>query len=219
MAEDRGLIPLQQEGKIGSSGILLTTLDKAVGWARSRSIWPLMYGLACCAIEMMHAQASRHDVSRFGMELMRPSPRQSDLMIVAGRVSQKMGPVLRRLYDQMPEPKWVIAMGDCASCTGVFNNYALVQGVDQIVPVDVYVAGCPPRPEALIDGIIMLREKIERGDPPAYQQDCPWRAQGGVKINSDYGRWPKGDEDDYFSYGPSTTLSTGSGRGSEHDGT
>jgi len=119
--------------------------------------------LACCAIEMIATQAASYDVSRFGMELMRASPRQSDLMIVAGRVSRKMAPVLRRLYDQMPEPKWVLAMGDCASCSGVFNNYALVQGVDEIVPVDVYVAGCPPRPEALIDGILKLHEKV-RGE-------------------------------------------------------
>jgi NADH-quinone oxidoreductase subunit B len=120
-------------------------------------------GLACCAIEMMSAQASTYDLSRFGMELMRASPRQSDLMIVAGRVSRKMAPVLRNLYDQMPDPKWVIAMGDCASCGGVFNNYAVVQGVDEVVPVDVYVAGCPPRPEGLIHGIITLHEKV-RGE-------------------------------------------------------
>jgi NADH-quinone oxidoreductase subunit B len=111
---------------------------------------------------MMSAQAANYDMSRFGMELMRPSPRQSDLMIVAGRVSRKMAPVLRRLYDQMPEPKWVIAMGDCASCGGVFNNYAVVQGVDEVVPVDVYIAGCPPRPEALIHGVITLHEKVRR---------------------------------------------------------
>lgn len=147
--------------KSGEPGVALTTLDKAVGWARGNSIWPMLFGLACCAIEMMSAQASRYDMSRFGMELMRASPRQSDLMIVAGRVSRKMAPVLRRLYDQMPEPKWVIAMGDCASCAGVFNNYAIVPGVDEIVPVDVYVAGCPPRPEALIDGILQLKKKIE----------------------------------------------------------
>ena len=116
--------------------------------------------LACCAIEMMSAQAADYDMSRFGMELMRASPRQSDLMIVAGRVSRKMGPVLRRLYDQMPEPKWVLAMGDCASCGGVFNNYAIYQGVDEVVPVDVYVAGCPPRPEALIHGVVTLYEKV-----------------------------------------------------------
>jgi NADH-quinone oxidoreductase subunit B len=147
--------------KSGEPGVVLTSLDKAVGWARSKSIWPMLFGLACCAIEMMSAQGPRFDMSRFGMELMRASPRQSDLMIVAGRVSRKMAPVLRRLYDQMPEPKWVIAMGDCASCAGIFNNYAIVQGVDEIVPVDVYVAGCPPRPEALLDGIIQLQRKIE----------------------------------------------------------
>ncbi len=148
--------------KLGNMGVVTTTLEQAVNWARSRAIWPMLFGLACCAIEMMSAQAAHYDLSRFGAELMRASPRQSDLMIVAGRVSRKMAPVLRRLYDQMPEPKWVIAMGDCASCTGVYNNYALVQGVDEVVPVDVYVAGCPPRPEALIDGIIKLQQKIQR---------------------------------------------------------
>src|SRR5687768_1643187 len=149
--------------KDGETGVVFTTADAAIGWARSGALWPMLFGLACCAIEMMSAQASRYDLSRFGMELMRASPRQSDLMIVAGRVSRKMAPVLRRLYDQMPEPKWVIAMGDCASCAGIFNNYAVVQGVDEIVPVDVYVAGCPPRPEALIDGIIQLHKKIQHG--------------------------------------------------------
>lgn len=123
-------------------------------------MWPLGFGLACCAIEMMSTQMSHYDLSRFGMELMRPSPRQADMIIVAGRLSRKMAPVLRRLYDQMPYPKWVLSMGDCASCSGVFNNYALVQGVDEIVPVDVYVAGCPPRPEQLIHGIITLHEKV-----------------------------------------------------------
>jgi NADH-quinone oxidoreductase subunit B len=122
----------------------------------------MLFGLACCAIEMMSTQASNYDLSRFGMELMRPSPRQSDLMIVAGRVTRKMAPVLRQLYDQMPEPKWVVSRGDCASCGGVFNNYAIVQGVDEIVPVDVYVAGCPPRPEQLIHGIITLHERIKQ---------------------------------------------------------
>jgi NADH-quinone oxidoreductase subunit B len=149
--------------KLGNMGVVTTTLEQAINWGRTYSMWPMLFGLACCAIEMMHAQASNYDMSRFGMELMRPSPRQSDLMIVAGRVSRKMAPVLRRLYDQMPDPKWVVSMGDCASCGGVFNNYALVQGVDEVVPVDVYVAGCPPRPEALIHGILTLHEKV-RGE-------------------------------------------------------
>jgi NADH-quinone oxidoreductase subunit B len=148
------------EQKLGTMGIVTTSLEGAVNWARTNAMWPMLFGLACCAIEMMSSQASNYDLSRFGMELMRASPRQSDLMIVAGRVSRKMAPVLRRLYDQMPDPKWVIAMGDCASCGGVFNNYAVVQGVDEVVPVDVYVAGCPPRPEALIHGIMTLHEKV-----------------------------------------------------------
>ena len=148
------------ESKLGNMGVITARLEDVVNWGRTNAMWPLGFGLACCAIEMMSAQAAHYDMSRFGMELMRASPRQSDLMIVAGRVSKKMGPVLRRLYDQMPEPKWVIAMGDCASCGGVFNNYAIVQGVDEIVPVDVYVAGCPPRPEALIHGILVLHDKV-----------------------------------------------------------
>lgn len=150
------------EQKLGSLGMVTVPLEKAVNWARTNSMWPMLFGLACCAIEMMSAQASQYDMSRFGMELMRASPRQSDLMIVAGRVSRKMAPVLRQLYDQMPSPKWVIAMGDCASSGGVFNNYAILQGVDEIVPVDVYVAGCPPRPEGLIHGVITLHEKVQR---------------------------------------------------------
>lgn len=149
------------EQKLGNMGIVTQRLEDLVNWGRTRAMWPMLFGLACCAIEMMATQASDYDLSRFGMELMRPSPRQSDLMIVAGRVSRKMAPVLRRLYDQMPAPKWVISMGDCASCGGVFNNYAIVQGVDEIVPVDVYVAGCPPRPEALIHGIMTLHEKVK----------------------------------------------------------
>ena len=149
------------EQKLGNMGVVTARLEDLVNWGRTNAMWPLGFGLACCAIEMMSAQASNYDLSRFGMELMRASPRQSDLMIVAGRVTRKMAPVVRRLYDQMPDPKWVIAMGDCASCGGVFNNYAVVQGVDEVVPVDVYVAGCPPRPEALIHGILTLYEKVK----------------------------------------------------------
>ncbi len=148
------------EQKAGNMGVVTVGLEQAVNWARINAMWPMLFGLACCAIEMMSAQAAHNDMSRFGMELMRASPRQSDLMIVAGRVSRKMAPVLRRLYDQLPDPKWVISMGDCASCSGVFNNYALLQGVDEVVPVDVYVAGCPPRPEALIHGIMTLQDKV-----------------------------------------------------------
>jgi NADH-quinone oxidoreductase subunit B len=150
------------EEKAGDMGIVTTSLEYVVNWGRTNAMWPLLFGLACCAIEMMGAQASNYDVSRFGMEINRASPRQADLMIVAGRVSRKMAPVVRRLYDQMSDPKWVVAMGDCASCAGIFNNYAIVQGVDEIVPVDVYVAGCPPRPEALIDGIMALHAKVRR---------------------------------------------------------
>jgi len=140
--------------------ILTTKLGKVVGWAQKNALWPATFGLACCAIEMMAMANSRWDVARFGAEVFRASPRQADLMIVSGRVSQKMAPVLKTIYDQMPEPKWVISMGACASCGGIFNNYAIVQGVDRVVPVDVYVPGCPPGPEALIYGIIKLQEKI-----------------------------------------------------------
>ncbi|MGH3095028.1 MAG: NuoB/complex I 20 kDa subunit family protein [Streptosporangiales bacterium] len=143
------------------AGFLLTTVEKAAGWARRSSLWPATFGLACCAIEMMTSGGPRYDLGRFGMEVFRPSPRQSDLMIVAGRLSQKMAPVLRQIYDQMPEPKWVLSMGVCASSGGMFNNYAIVQGVDHVVPVDMYVPGCPPRPEMLIDGIVKLHDKIE----------------------------------------------------------
>src|SRR5438309_7529545 len=142
------------------SGFLLTSVETIAGYMRKSSLWPATFGLACCAIEMMTTGAARYDLGRFGMEVFRASPRQADLMIVAGRVSQKMGPVLRQIYDQMADPKWVLAMGVCASSGGMFNNYAIVQGVDHIVPVDMYLPGCPPRPEMLIDAILKLHEKV-----------------------------------------------------------
>jgi NADH-quinone oxidoreductase subunit B len=153
-------LPVTSHEKDGFGGPILSRLQD---WSREKSLWPVTFGLACCAIEMMGAAGAKYDISRFGAEVFRPSPRQADLMIVSGRVSQKMAPVLREIYDQMPEPKWVIAMGDCAACGGVFNNYAVVQGVDKIVPVDVYVPGCPPRPEALLDGIIKLQGRVGQG--------------------------------------------------------
>ncbi|HEX7174460.1 MAG TPA: NADH-quinone oxidoreductase subunit B family protein [Pyrinomonadaceae bacterium] len=140
--------------------IITTRLDSLVNWARKSSLWPATFGLACCAIEMMNATSARNDLARFGSEVFRASPRQADVMIVSGRVSRKMAPVLRRIYDQMPEPKWVISMGACATSGGVFDNYAIVQGVDKIVPVDVYIPGCPPRPEMLIHAVMMLQDKV-----------------------------------------------------------
>ena len=151
------------------SEVGLTTLAKAVAWAQTKSMWPDTFGLACCAIEMMSIVSSRYDIARFGMEAFRSSPRQADLLIVSGRVSHKMAGPLRQIYDQMLEPKWVIAMGACASSGGMFNNYAILQGVDRVVPVDVHVPGCPPRPEALMEGIIRLHEKVCAGVPPAYE--------------------------------------------------
>jgi NADH-quinone oxidoreductase subunit B len=148
----------EADARAAEGSVLTTTVARVVSWAQKNSVWPVQFGLACCAIEMISAAQSR-----FGSELFRASPRQSDLMIVSGRVSQKMAPVLKHIHEQMLEPKWVIAMGDCASCGGVFNNYALVQGVDKLVPVDVYVAGCPPRPEALLFGFTKLQELIARG--------------------------------------------------------
>src|SRR5262249_4324287 len=152
------------EQKVG-----LTTLAKAVAWAQTNSMWPDTFGLACCAIEMMSIVSARYDIARFGMEPFRGSPRQADLLIVSGRVAHKMAAPLRQIYDQMLEPKWVIAMGACASSGGMFNNYAVLQGVDKIVPVDIHVPGCPPRPEALIGGLGRPDEKVTAGIPPAYE--------------------------------------------------
>ncbi len=151
------------EQKVG-----LSTLSKAVAWAQTKSMWPDTFGLACCAIEMMSIVSARYDIARFGMEAFRSSPRQADLLIVSGRVSHKMAAPLRQIYDQMLEPKWVIAMGACASSGGMFNNYAILQSVDKIVAVDIYVPGCPPRPEQLMEGIIRLHEAVQAGIPPAY---------------------------------------------------
>jgi NADH-quinone oxidoreductase subunit B len=147
----------------------LTTLEKAVAWAQSRSMWPDTFGLACCAMEMIAIVSSRYDIARFGMEAFRASPRQADLLIVSGRVVHKMAGPIRQIYDQMLEPKWVIAMGACASSGGMFNNYTTLQGVDKIMAVDVHVPGCPPRPEALMEGILRLHEKVRAGVPPAYE--------------------------------------------------
>ncbi len=152
------------EGSLG-----LTTLGKAIAWSQTKSMWPDTFGLACCAIEMMAIVSARYDIARFGMEAFRSSPRQADLLIVSGRVAQKMAAPLRQIYDQMLEPKWVIAMGACASSGGMFNNYGVLQGVDKIVAVDIYVPGCPPRPEALMEGIVRLHERVLAGIPPAYE--------------------------------------------------
>ena len=149
--------------------LMLTTVEKAVAWAQGHSIWPDTFGLACCAMEMIAIVSPRYDVARFGAEVFRSSPRQADLLIVSGRVAHKMAKPLRQIYDQMLEPKWVIAMGACASSGGMFGNYAILQGVDKIVSVDVHVPGCPPRPEALLEGIVRLQEKILAGVPPAYE--------------------------------------------------
>jgi len=152
--------------------VLTTRLDSIINWARKSSLWPATFGLACCAIEMMNATSARNDLARFGAEVFRASPRQADVMIVSGRVSRKMAPVLRRIYDQMPEPKWVISMGACATSGGVFDNYAIVQGVDKIVPVDVYIPGCPPRPEMLIHAVMMLQDKVMKDSVRDYK-DVP----------------------------------------------
>ena len=164
--------------KDGAPGVMLTRL---ADWGRANSLWPLTFGLACCAIEMITTTGSTHDVSRFGAEVFRASPRQADLMIVAGRVSTKMAPVLRQLYDQMMEPKWVLSMGVCASSGGMFNNYAVVQGVDQIVPVDVYAPGCPPSPETLMHAILTLHEMVRTGEITQRRQ----AGGGGAAVHLD----------------------------------
>jgi NADH-quinone oxidoreductase subunit B len=166
------------EAKAEQPGIVFAKLEDVLRWARTGSMWPLLFDLACCAIEMMAVYMPRFDLARFGMEVYRASPRQADLMFVAGRVSRKMAPVVRQLYDQMLEPKWVIAMGDCAACGGIYNNYAILQGVDEIIPVDVYVAGCPPRPEALMNGILRLHEKIKKGEPKGRIRIEQWGLRG-----------------------------------------
>lgn len=151
--------PLAYDSKV-EGNIIFTQLDTAINWMRSNSLWPMPMGLACCAIELMAASSSRFDISRFGAEVMRFSPRQSDVMIVAGTVTYKMALAVKRIYDQMPEPKWVIAMGACASSGGMYRSYAVLQGIDRLLPVDVYISGCPPRPEALLDGLMRLQKKI-----------------------------------------------------------
>ena len=161
-------------------GVLLTTVEKVAGYARAHSVWPATFGLACCAIELIATAAGpRHDLARFGMERASNTPRQADLMIVAGRVSNKMAPVLRQVYDQMVDPKWVISMGVCASSGGMFNNYAIVQGVDQVVPVDVYVPGCPPGPETLMHGILTLHDMIRTGELLRRREATP---HGGAGV-------------------------------------
>lgn len=166
--------------------VIVTTLDAALSQARANALWPLTFGLACCAIEMMSTAASRFDLARFGSEAFRATPRQADVMIIAGRLSKKMAPVLRQIYDQMPEPKWVISMGACASSGGVYNNYAIVQGADQVVPVDVYVPGCPPSPDVLIYGILKLQHKIKNQKPKRMRDlriiEINARTQEQVKV-------------------------------------
>ena len=171
----------EQEVDEIEDALLTTTVEKALSWAQSNSMWPDTFGLACCAIEMMSIVSSRYDIARFGMERFSSSPRQADLLIVSGRMTHKMAAPARQVYDQMLEPKWVIAMGACASSGGMFNNYTVLQGVDKIFPVDIHVPGCPPRPEALMEGIVRLHEKIRAGVPPAYQIRG-WRSERGVSV-------------------------------------
>ncbi len=161
-------------------GVLTTRLSAIIDWGRKNSLWPFPMGLACCAIEMMGAVASRFDIARFGAEALRFSPRQADLMLVAGTVSKKMAPMLKKLYDQMPEPKWAIAIGACASSGGMMNSYPTCQGVDEIIPVDFYISGCPPRPEAVLDALMMLQRQIQAGEPSALDRWKEAQAKGEV---------------------------------------
>jgi len=165
------------------NGVLLASVEKLVNWTRKSSLWPATFGLACCAIEMMATAGPRFDIARFGMERFSATPRQADLMIVAGRVSQKMAPVLRQIYDQMPNPKWVLSMGVCASSGGMFNNYAIVQGVDHVVPVDIYLPGCPPRPEMLMDAILKLHAEIQ-ATPLGVNREKAARAAEEAALNA-----------------------------------
>ena len=183
--------PVQQVKDDIEEGILLTSVEKMSGWvgsqvnkAQSNSLWPAIFGLACCAIEMMGTTASRYDLARFGSEVFRASPRQADMMIISGRLSQKMAAPLRQVYDQMLEPKWVIAMGACSSSGGMFSNYAVVQGADKVVPVDVHIPGCPPRPEQLMHGFMLLQKKIRDGEQPAYLQEV-----GSTESVRQYEQW------------------------------
>ncbi|HEX8321133.1 MAG TPA: NADH-quinone oxidoreductase subunit NuoB [Longimicrobium sp.] len=175
----------QQQGNLfdGSPGFLTTRVDAVVNWARTNSLWPMPFGTACCAIEMMATAATRFDLARFGMERMSFSPRQADLLICAGRVSYKMAPVLKKIWEQMPSPKWSISMGACASTGGVFDVYSMVQGIDTIIPVDVYVPGCPPRPESLIYGILLIQEKIRNSSPSSEDE---WNAVDQLPETGSY---------------------------------